>query len=69
LTKNQVALDGIPDLDFRRIGLDGGRLTEAQKPLKKKNCLSTEKQSFDFGLWHPKNLEASHQTPTRVFFF
>jgi hypothetical protein len=44
-------------LPSRRIGVSyaatcgggGGRLTEAQKPLKKKSCLSTERWNFDFG--------------------
>jgi hypothetical protein len=52
LTKSPVALDGTSGFGFRRIGLGGGRLTEAQKPLKKKNCLSVNRLSFGSGLWY-----------------
>jgi hypothetical protein len=39
-----------PRLRLAEDGLAGGRLREAQKPLKKKNCLSTERWSLAFWL-------------------
>jgi hypothetical protein len=40
-------------------GGGGGRLTKAQKPLKKKNCLSADRLSFGFDLWYSTGKEAS----------
>jgi hypothetical protein len=43
LTISQVVLVGIPGFGFPTDGLAGSRLTKAQKTLKKKNYLSTER--------------------------
>jgi hypothetical protein len=58
---SHVALNGTPSFDFPEDGLGGGRLTKAQKPLKKKNCLSADRPSFGCGLSYSTGEEAPCQ--------
>jgi hypothetical protein len=50
ITNQPSSVGWNPRLRLAEDGLAGGRLREAQKSLKKKNCLSTESWSFAFWL-------------------